>query len=251
LTLWEATAPDPNRIPHLQSVLFVTDCLTGLQPRVIWFACVKKPNDYFNWERWTWDIVFHEGRERVYVVRSSTRWEREKATVKVSLFDANPHQTVHEDSFRGNVRDYLQAEKPTEFEPLAQTVRYLLPSHKDSYSGDTPGVCTSVRAVCDRDDILIYLTCSKQDRPLVLRFNITTKQWLDELPPPAAERVYEYRAGTLVPGVLNSEGIFAPLGWGEIISFKDYKNRKGSQDTPRIYNLPAKLVQDDGNPKGR
>jgi hypothetical protein len=106
-----------------------------------------------------------------------------RSAVAIALFEANPHETLHEESFRGAVRDYLRAEKVTEFEPLARTVRHLLPL-KNGYQGDTPGICTNVKAICDADDVLVLLTCSKQNRPMALRYNLPTKRWNDaELPP--------------------------------------------------------------------
>lgn len=50
------------------------------------------------------------------------------------------------------------------------------------------------------------------------------------------EKVYEYRSGILIPGVLGLDGRFVPEVGGTIIKFKYYRS---SLTARRIWNLPG------------
>lgn len=53
-------------------------------------------------------------------------------------------------------------------------------------------------------------------------------------------RVYEFRSGRLIPGVIQKSGNFVPDLDGKIIAFKDYKY---SMTAVPIYNLPGTFVK--------
>ncbi len=55
----------------------------------------------------------------------------------------------------------------------------------------------------------------------------------------SSEKVYEYRSGRLILGVLDSDGYFTPEAGSTIMPFADYRYSDGAR---RIYNLPGKFV---------
>lgn len=59
------------------------------------------------------------------------------------------------------------------------------------------------------------------------------------------EPVWEYRSGSLIKGLLKSDGTFVPELGSDITRFKDYKFEKGSL---RIYNLPGRFVEKQEKP---
>jgi hypothetical protein len=64
------------------------------------------------------------------------------------------------------------------------------------------------------------------------------------------DRVYEFRSGRLILGVLKENGDFIPDLGAKVIPFKDYRY---SKDALRIYNLPGKFVEKGkkGNAQGK
>ena len=57
------------------------------------------------------------------------------------------------------------------------------------------------------------------------------------------ERVYEFRSGSLVLGILRFPGTFLPTVGKPVIWIDDYKPTKDGKPAPRIYNLPGKMVK--------